>query len=65
MGSPVYPTEPRRSNAKPFIVKEAKMVWESLLSVINSLLPGSVAISLLITCVLSFKGQGLSTTKLL
>lgn len=41
------------------------MVWESLLSVINSLLPGSVAISLLITCVLSFKGQGLSTTKLL
>lgn len=34
-------------------------------SFFNSLPPGSVATSLLITCVLSFKSRGLSTTKLL
>lgn len=41
------------------------MVWESPLGLINFLIRGCLAVSLLITYVLSFKSRSLSTTKLL
>lgn len=62
-GQPSAPHRAQKEQSKTLLCEESKMVWESSLGLITFLLPGCMAISLLIICVLSFEGWGLSTTK--